>query len=337
VIEPVQIFWAPAGASMPALGARALVDVTDGDTPNLRMPVRMLSVDTPEVTARTAQRASVIDQEFKQLGQWIRQGKAPIDAGLAEFLLPKLETGRAGSLQLEQGQAASAFGKQNITTRLARPSGRPRAIFIRVADSPFDNNNRLLAYVAPDYSEKERREIPKQQRPTFNLDLVTSGWAAQFVIYPSIPGVEDLTLLIQAAADARMAGAGIWASAETLLAYEYRAMEKLFRITDQKVNNQPLNVNERSWRERFCVHAYSRPARTRGLLRYRPRIPAMGSGPRTSTKRSVGSTSHQHHVLSARTRHRRRAPRSGDHRLDMRNRRYSVPRPSAHLHDRACD
>ncbi|MFG2059429.1 thermonuclease family protein [Micromonospora sp. NPDC048930] len=256
--DPVQIFWAPAGASMPSLGSRALVDVTDGDTPNLRMPVRMLSVDTPEVTARSPQRASEIDQEFAQLAEWIRQGKAPIDPGLAEFLLPKLETGRAGSLHFEQGQAASAFGKQNITTRLERPDGKPRAIFIRTADSPFDNNHRLLAYVAPDYSEKERREIPKQQRPTFNLDLVTAGWAAPFVIYPSIPGAEDLALLIHAAADARPNGLGIWANAETLLAYEYRAMEKLFQITRRKVDNQPLTVDERSWRERYCADMRTR-------------------------------------------------------------------------------
>jgi endonuclease YncB( thermonuclease family) len=182
VIEPVQVFWAPAGASMPSLGARALVDVTDGDTPNLRMPVRMLSVDTPEVTARTADRAAEIDREFTQLAEWIRQGRAPIGPRLAESVLPKLESGRAGSLHFEQGQAASAFGKQNITERLARRSGRPRGVFIRVADTPFDNNHRLLAYVAPDYSEKERREIPKAQRPTFNLDLVAAGWAAPFVI-----------------------------------------------------------------------------------------------------------------------------------------------------------
>jgi hypothetical protein len=98
-------------------------------------------VDTPEVTARTAARATEIDQEFVQLAEWITQEKAPIEAGLAEFLLPKLSTGRAGSLHFEQGQQASAFGKQNITTRLARPNGKPRAIFIRVADAPFDNNH----------------------------------------------------------------------------------------------------------------------------------------------------------------------------------------------------
>ncbi|HKQ00418.1 MAG TPA: hypothetical protein VJ735_08810 [Actinomycetes bacterium] len=42
------------------------MDVTDGDTPNIRLPVRLLSVDTPEVTARTDQRAQAIDQEFVQ-------------------------------------------------------------------------------------------------------------------------------------------------------------------------------------------------------------------------------------------------------------------------------
>jgi hypothetical protein len=128
MVQAVQVFWSPAGANVPSLGARALVDVTDGDTPNLRMPVRMLSVDTPEVTARTEERASAIDQEFLQLVEWIREGLAPIEAPLAEFVLPKLETGRAGSRHFQQGQAASTFGKQNIETWLTRPDGKRRNI-----------------------------------------------------------------------------------------------------------------------------------------------------------------------------------------------------------------
>ncbi|MEU4560504.1 thermonuclease family protein [Actinoplanes sp. NPDC023936] len=256
--DPVQVFWAPAGASMPTLGARALVDVTDGDTPNLRMPVRMLSVDTPEVTARNEQRAAATDTEFLQLAEWIRKGLAPISAALGEFLLPRLETGRAGTLHFEQGQAASAFGKQNIAARLARPTGRPRDIFIRVADSPFDSAHRLLAYVAPDYTERERREIPKRLRPTFNLDLVVAGQAATFIIYPSVPGAEDLALLVDAAASARSRGLGIWSSPETLLAYEYRAMEDLYKITKKKVENEPLDADERSWRERYCADMRNR-------------------------------------------------------------------------------
>lgn len=259
MIEPVQIFWSPAGVDMPSLGARALVDVSDGDTPNIRMPIRMLSVDTPEVTARSEARAQAIDQEFAQLAEWIQRGLAPVDPPMAEFLLPKLVTGQAGSLHFRQGGQASAFAKQNIATRLARPDGSQRNIHLRVADSPFDGNGRLLAYVAPDYSPAERRAIPPEQRPTFNLDLITNGWAAPFVIYPAIPSARDLALLVRAAATARTSGTAIWATPETLLAYEYRAVEKLFRITRKKVENQPLPASgDRGWRERYCVDMRTR-------------------------------------------------------------------------------
>lgn len=257
-MEPVQIFWAPDGASMPNLGARALVDVTDGDTPNLRMPVRMLSVDTPEVTARTAERAAAVDQDFKQLAAWMGEGRAPIGDGLAEYLKPRLETGHAGTLHFSQGQAASEFSKGNIAARLERPGGGRRNMFVRTSDAPFDANHRLLAYVAPDYTEAERRVMTRAQRSTFNLDLVRAGHAATFVIHPAIPGAPDLALLIEAAVDARAAGLGIWGSVETLLAYEYRAMERLFQITRALVEGRELRGGPRDWRERYCADMRTR-------------------------------------------------------------------------------
>lgn len=254
MIAPVQVFWTPAGASMPSLGARSLVDLSDGDTPNVRMPIRMLSVDTPETTARTDQRAITIDQEFTQLAEWIRQGRAPISPQLAEHLLPKLATGRAGTLHLRQGRAASEFATENTATRLTRPNGSRRNLFIRTAEAPFDNYHRLLAYVAPHYSARELRELSRAQRSTFNLDLVAHGWAAPFVIYPSIPGALDLPLLIDAAATARRERLGIWADDTALLAYEYRAMEKLYRITRKLVDGESVRNGEvRAWRERYCV------------------------------------------------------------------------------------
>jgi endonuclease YncB( thermonuclease family) len=258
-MEAVQVFWSPAGATMPSLGARPLVDVTDGDTPNLRMPVRMLSVDTPEVTARTPKRAAEVDREFAQLAEWIRAGQAPISRRLADYLVPRLATGTAGTLQFQQGQAASAFTKQNIETRLLRPDGSRRNVFIRIADTPFDDNHRLLAYVAPNYGDAERRQLPREQRTTFNLDLVTSGWAAPFVIYPAVPGALDLPLLIRAVAGARASGIGIWANPHSLLAYEYRAMEKLYRLTKKAVTDGQLDPGEAySWRERYCVDMRTR-------------------------------------------------------------------------------
>jgi hypothetical protein len=58
------------------------------------------------------------------------------------------------------------------------------------------------------------------------------------VIYPSIPGELDLPLLVEAAHTAREGRQGIWADQLTLLAYEYRAVEKLYRITERLVAGQ---------------------------------------------------------------------------------------------------
>jgi endonuclease YncB( thermonuclease family) len=259
MIEPVQVLWSPAGTSMPSLGDRALVDVTDGDTPNIRMPIRMLSVDTPEVTARTAAGAAAVDEKFAQLAEWIDQGKAPISDGLAAHLQPKLATGKAGTLQFEQGQQASAFAKGNIATRLARPGKPPRNLFLRVGDTPFDDNGRLLAYIAPSFTAKEREALSRTERATFNLDLLTAGWAASFVIYPSIPGELDLPLLVAAAARARADATGIWSNPATLLAYEYRAMEDLYDVTKKIVEGKPVRPAERfGWRERYCADTRNR-------------------------------------------------------------------------------
>ncbi|MDE1674363.1 thermonuclease family protein [Nocardia gipuzkoensis] len=258
MIEPVQVLWSPAGVTMPSLGSMQLVDITDGDTPNIRMPVRMLSVDTPEVTARTSEGAVKVDEKFAQLAQWIEQrNDVPITRQYADHLLPKIQTGKAGTLQFEQGRAASAFAKDNAVQRLSRPDGTQRALFVRTADTPFDNNGRLLAYVAPNYSAAELQTMPRAQRATFNLDMVRSGWAAPFVIYPSIPGELDLPLFLAAAADAADAGRGIWGNADTLPAYEYRAVEKLYLTTKQIVDGKAPR-DRYSWRDRYCADMRTR-------------------------------------------------------------------------------
>lgn len=258
MIEAVQILWSPAGINMASLDPLALVDTTDGDTPNIRMPVRLLSVDTPEVTARTAAGAARVDEKFSQLAGWIEQrSDVPISRRFADYILAKIGTGRAGSLQFEQGSEASAFAKQNAIDRLSMPDGAQRKLFIRMADSPFDDNGRLLAYIAPNYTDAERREMTRKQRATFNLDLIEHGWAAPLIIYPSIPGELDLPLFLEEATAAFDAPRGIWTNPDTLLAYEYRAVEKLHGITKKIVEGERPR-DRYSWRERYCLDMRSR-------------------------------------------------------------------------------
>jgi endonuclease YncB( thermonuclease family) len=253
------VFWAPAGQTVPNIGAKALIDVTDGDTPNIRMPVRMLSVDTPEVTAKSAARAAAIDQEFLALADWIRAGKAPVSPRFAGHILPKLDSGTAGTRQFNAGTAASAWFKDHAAARLKAPNGRQRSLFVRLGDAPFDDNGRLLAYVAPSYTDRERATMSRADRATFNLDLVASGWASAFVLYPNIPGEQDYPMLAQAAAEALAAPRGQWTDPLVMPAYEYRMCEKLHAITKRLVAGETLSGAQRfGWRSRYCADARTR-------------------------------------------------------------------------------
>lgn len=251
----MKILWTPAGAEIPNLGSRALVDVTDGDTPNIRMPIRMLSVDTPEVTARSTGKAKEIDERFMELADWIENGHAPVKQSFADYILPKLKTGQAGSLQFDQGKQASAWFKKRTEDRLKRPgSGKQRALFMRTADSPFDKYHRLLAYVAPSYSKKERETMTRKERSTFNLDLIESGWAAPFIIFPNIPGELDLPLYLKASDDAINNSSGQYADTDSLPAFEYRACEKLYSITKSLIEGEKLHPRDRlAWRTRYAA------------------------------------------------------------------------------------
>lgn len=256
----VAIFWTPAGITLDQLGSRQLVDVTDGDTPNVRMAIRMLSIDTPE----TSFDGPRLDAAFAGLVPWIESGTAPIDPVLAAALLPKLRAPEPASRHKAMGERAKEAFRRLLDERLTRPDGSRRGLFLRAADERFDKNGRLLAYVAPAYSERELATMSRRERATFNLLLVEEGWAAPFLLHPSLPGELDLPLLHAAARAAIEAGRGIWADPLLLLPYELRALERLARIEADLAAGKTLASRERwSWVERYCADMTTR-------LLYRP-------------------------------------------------------------------
>lgn len=255
----VGIFWTPAGFNIPDIGTKALIDITDGDTPTIQMPIRMLSVDTPEVTAKSDEGATKVDAQFLELAAWIEAGKAPVSTGYSAYILPKLKTGKAGTAQLAAGRAASAWYKAEMERRLTKPNGKKRRLFVRVADEPFDNYGRLLAYIAPYYDEKELPALSREDRATFNLGLVESGWAAPFILYPSIPGELDLPLFVKKSVEAFDAGKGQWAEPLAMPGYEYRMIEKLYDITKRIVAGEKIKGKDRfAWRSRYCFDVVTR-------------------------------------------------------------------------------
>ncbi|MGJ3261987.1 MAG: thermonuclease family protein [Salinarimonas sp.] len=249
----VKIFWQPSGFELDSLKDKRLVNISDGDTPNIRMNVRMLSIDTPE-TGTMRLKAAEIDDDFNALAGWIETDASPVDAALAAHLRPRLARPRAASLHREQGAAAKAEFQRQVDERLTRPSGSTRSLFVRAADERFDGYGRLLAYVAPSYSPEERETMTRRDRATFNLTLVESGWAASFVIYPSIPGERDLPLLVESARTAVQEERGAWGDDLMLTGYEYRMCCKLVPVMRKIQAGRRLDGAARTgWIERYCV------------------------------------------------------------------------------------
>lgn len=193
-MSKVAIFWDPSGMELDSLGTKQFIRATDGDTPYVSMSIRMLSVDTPEVHYPGTQKPSKMDDELAELAEWLRQGQSKVDDHLAAYLYPKLATGKAGTLQEQQGQEATKAFQALVEQKLKVSEKKYRSVFLRVADQPFDDYGRLLAYMAPNYNAEERAQLTRMERATFNLLMIASGWGASFPIYPSLPQRTDLTM-----------------------------------------------------------------------------------------------------------------------------------------------
>jgi endonuclease YncB( thermonuclease family) len=250
----VKIFWDPQGFALDSLGDNQFLRATDGDTPSISVSIRMLSIDAPEVHYPGNTHPSAQDANLKQLADWIQQGQAPIGDGLAQYLLPKISTGTAGTLQGTQGTQATDFFRQLLDEKLKTPSGGKRNLFVWTSNQQFDQYGRLLAYIAPNYSATERAKLSRAERATFNLLMIKSGWAATLVIYPSLPSYPDLVLLRDFAQTAVEQKLGAWANPLALAGYEFRMCVRLFQVTQKLVKGEKVaSADRENWVDRYCA------------------------------------------------------------------------------------
>ncbi|MGW0581592.1 hypothetical protein ACWD25_37925, partial [Streptomyces sp. NPDC002920] len=205
------------------------MSVTDGDTPNIAMASRMVSIDTPEshyggapLTAQaTLERAKarLLDGTYDALPHELR-----------DYLVSRI-TPDAAQRHQNAGKAAAEAHTAMVATRLARPDGSQRKMAVIATGELVEGNGRLLAYTAPWFTGSASDPLPPRDDSwwrTFNLDMVALGWAATFVIYPSIPPTKDLNLSLEAdAAWTQQLGAWAQFGQNLLLGYEYRACIKL--------------------------------------------------------------------------------------------------------------
>ena len=223
-----------------AVGDKAtFISATDGDTPTIQLPIRMLGIDAPElhVGGATEKNPGKFDAAMELFLQ--KEGKSlpqELKAHLRKRLLSKPSTRQidAGKKSFEHFRTIVAERLDKGTTKTGKPL-KPRKLFLMVSNDVFDQNGRLLAYIAPSYSKEERESIKPEKRPTFNLQMVQDGWAVSLLIYPNIPKPLDLKLVQGAVKKARIAKKGMWADGEkTLLPYEFRWIVKMIQGQSMK-------------------------------------------------------------------------------------------------------
>lgn len=88
--------------------------------------------------------------------------------------------------------------------------------------------------------------------------MVAGGWAATFVIYPSIPNELDLPMLQEEARAAMEQGRWTWADQWCLTGYEYRMCTKLIKLMVKVRSGAKLSSGEcTGWIDRYCAHISS--------------------------------------------------------------------------------
>lgn len=169
--------------------AQRLFSVSDGDTPSILQPVRMVSTDTPE-KKHYAGRAEVAQPKLDSCRQRLLGGFYPnVPDGLRSYLVDRLDAG-AAARHIAAGEAASVQFDLLLKDRLARPDGTQRRVATIPTGEVIDRYGRMLAYLAPWFTGGRADPLPPKNDParrTFNLDMVAAGWAAQFMVFPSLP------------------------------------------------------------------------------------------------------------------------------------------------------
>ena len=239
--------------SLILLSPSSLLSISDGDTPEVKMGVRMLGIDTPELHFPGNSNPEKQDPILLKLPEKDVFKKLPEE--LKNYLLPRLEG--AGKRQKKWAKLAkvaleeivdvsfysvgkgktlsnSPFVKgenQSSSLKKRDTEGRKfnrgnRKIFLAVGKEVIDCYGRILAYCGP-YLTKEERKVLGQP-DTFNLKMLKLGFAISNIHSGNLPKDEDIELVIKAVKEAREKKMGFWSEKDKILhGYEFRALVRM--------------------------------------------------------------------------------------------------------------
>lgn len=159
-----------------------LLDVTDANTLEVKLSIRLFAIDSPEIHYPEGRDVSLMDPLFETIPKLAAWKNLPEE--LREYLLPKLE--KAGTHQRMWGlKAKEAFDGMVNEALSVEGKKKRRPLFYALPPAPFDRNGRVLAYVGPYVPKEERGDSPLPE--SFNLRMVAEGWAAPYLHMENLP------------------------------------------------------------------------------------------------------------------------------------------------------
>ena len=178
----------------------------DGDTVNIDQAVRMVSIHIPE--SHLGGSAPIAQATLDRCRQRLVDGVYDeIDKPLRTHLLDRLSPDAANRHLKAGKKAGEEFARMRAERLVFHPDTGQAKLGVIVTGEVIEENGRLLAYVTP-WLTPPLPPASDPRRRTFNLQMIETGWAATFLIYPSLQRDPDLNRAVHAAESAWTSASG---------------------------------------------------------------------------------------------------------------------------------
>jgi endonuclease YncB( thermonuclease family) len=167
--------------------------VKDGDTLAMRSEIRLVGIDTPE-TKFSLKETKEFDNLITLSNPKIKEFLRNISTNLRDYLKPKIENhdGTIGTNQFKCGKQATKMFTSIVFDTMQRNATN---LLIMTSLEVTDRYGRLIGYVNRKKTKRSGEILAESQafEKSFNLKMLSTGYAFMYLIYPNLVVEKDDT------------------------------------------------------------------------------------------------------------------------------------------------